>query len=85
MPKELPQLQTLITKATVAANKSELIGVFNCQGELSEEIAENLKNNKNEELRKFGSLRSATLGLPTENDFNKLTKFTQNILKENTK
>jgi|GEM_PF-1307671 len=82
MPKELPHLQTLITKACEVANNTELLGVFNCQGELSEELAVNLKKHENEEFRRFGSLRHESIGLPSENDLEELIQFTKNIIKE---
>lgn len=47
-----------------AAASAEIVGFFNCQGELAEHIMEMLKLSDDPKLKKFGEIGSASKGQP---------------------
>ncbi|MFX1538224.1 MAG: flavodoxin family protein [Promethearchaeota archaeon] len=67
-------------KSLHASNK--LLGVFNCQGELSEVVAQNMINSGNPQLQKFAEYRHATLGQPDKSRIKKAQGFTAKIIEE---
>ncbi len=60
----------------------DLIGIFNCQGELSEAIANHMMNSGNPQLQKYASTRNNTLNLPDEVRIEKSKQFAREIVKE---
>ena len=66
-------------KAVTGAN---LVGFFNCQGELSEECATMLKMADNPQLQKFGQMRHTTLGHPTSDEIEKAREFAREIMEK---
>ncbi|MFW9911775.1 MAG: flavodoxin family protein [Candidatus Thorarchaeota archaeon] len=51
---------------SLVSESSELIGFFNCQGELSESLAKRMLNSGNAQLRRFAEMRILTLRQPDE-------------------
>ena len=53
-----------LDKCKVAAAKANLKGMFNCQGELSEQIADYMLKSKDEKLIAWAKERPSTIGQP---------------------
>lgn len=83
-PPEAPYLQPQLDKCKDAVAEANLVGFFNCQGELSIGIANALKKMDNPEMQKFGEMRDVTLGHPTDEEVEKSREFAREIV-ENTK
>jgi flavodoxin len=59
-----PDLLPWLGKCKTAATKANLKGMFNCQGELSEKIANYMLNSKDEKLIAWAKKRSLGIGQP---------------------
>ncbi|OFX84015.1 MAG: hypothetical protein A2W99_03305 [Bacteroidetes bacterium GWF2_33_16] len=59
-----------------------LLGFFDCPGELSAKTAEALLKSNNPELQMFGAMREFTIGYPTKNNLLDAQKFALNKLAE---
>ncbi|NHJ03787.1 MAG: flavodoxin [Candidatus Heimdallarchaeota archaeon] len=59
----------------------ELIGVFNCQGELSQEIANHMLKSENPQLQKFAQMRQYTLNQPDSERIVKAKNFAKDVLR----
>jgi len=68
-----------ITNCRKSAEGSNLLGTFDCPGELSEKAANALLNSEDPMLRMFGSVRSLTLGFPNENNIAEAEAFAKEI------
>ena len=63
-PEDSPELQVWLDGSKEAAASAELIGMFNCQGELAPDIMEFLKSSDDPKLKSFGELGPTTKGQP---------------------
>ncbi len=63
----------------IAAN-SELVGFYECQGELSEEVANMLLKMPNPEIQEFGKLRPDTIGHPDDTDLENARNFAKEMI-----
>ena len=73
-------LDDWVAKCKDAAAGAELVGTFNCQGELSEQVAELLAGSEDPGLREFGQARQETLGQPDETRLAKARAFASEIV-----
>lgn len=65
---DLEPLKGILEKCKDPARCADMVGFFDCQGELSEAVAKSLLNNSNPEMQKFGMMRPKTMGHPDGND-----------------
>lgn len=79
-PPEAPFLGTAISKCKECVIDSELVGLFDCQGELAQKVANMLLNSNNQELQYFGKMRDTTIGHPNEEELNEARKFAKEML-----
>ncbi|MHA1730025.1 MAG: flavodoxin family protein [Promethearchaeota archaeon] len=82
MPPEMHMLGGVLDNVKKAAAESELLGLFNCQGELSEQIANVLIKSGNPQMEKFGEMRSQTVGHPDESEIANAKAFANEILRK---
>ena len=68
-------LENTLTKCKNSAAESELVGFYECQGELSEKVANLLLGMKDPQLQGFGKRRSETIGHPNEIEIENARKF----------
>ncbi len=73
-------LRGILDKCKASVSDGNLIGLFNCQGELSVNIAEFLLKNNDPAMRKFGEMRISTIGHPDSRDINSARIFARDIL-----
>jgi flavodoxin len=75
----LPQWLDACRSAAASAN---IVGLFNCRGELSEKVAEFMKNSGDENLAAWADERSETLGQPDAARLERARSFTREIMKK---
>lgn len=68
-------------KAVIDAN-AEILGIFNAQGELSEEITNMMAKSGRNDLEIFSKQRKFTIGQPDETRINAAIKFGKQIIKK---
>ncbi|NHJ46932.1 MAG: flavodoxin [Asgard group archaeon] len=73
-------LEGQLNKCKEVAKEAELLGLYNCQGELSEQITNHMKNHENPQLRKFADMRKFTVGRPNEEEINMAGEFAKKII-----
>ncbi|NHJ85563.1 MAG: flavodoxin [Asgard group archaeon] len=61
-------------------NSNKLLGIFNCQGELSEEVADFMIQSENSQLQQFARMRQYTLNQPDAERLIKAQEFAKKIL-----
>ncbi len=74
-----PELQPWLDRSKEAAGGAELLGTFNCQGELSEAIAEFMLASGDPDLITYAKNRSLTLGQPDADRLQKARDFARGI------
>jgi len=78
-PDLTPDIETWLSKCKAAATGSNLVGFFDCQGELSESSARLFLKSEFPEIRHFGSLRSMTIGHPNAVDLDNARIFARTV------
>jgi len=63
-PNQEAMLEKELNRCRAACSKSQLLGLFHCQGELSEDIARELIASGNPLLMEFAGMRPLTIGHP---------------------
>ncbi len=76
---EYSDLPLWLENCRLAAKGSDLVGMFNCQGEMAPELIELVKNSMDRQLRFFGAYGSLTKGLPHESDLQRAGDFTRQM------
>lgn len=79
-----------ISNCKTCAQNSNILGVFDCPGELSEKTAEEMLKSQDPQLRSFGMLRHFSIGFPNEKNISDaalyaksiIMKFDENFIKE---
>jgi menaquinone-dependent protoporphyrinogen IX oxidase len=74
-PQQQAMLQKELEKCLSVCSKSELIGLFHCQGELSEKMASELMASNITVLLEFGAMRPLTLGHPDPDELMQAKNF----------
>lgn len=74
----LPQWLDACQVAAVGAN---IVGIFNCRGELDEKVAELIKSSGDPKLDAWADLRPDTLGQPDAARLERARVFTRDIMK----
>ena len=78
-PEGAPQLKEWIGKCEKAAAGAEVAGIFDCQGELSQAVADMLIKSDDANMQAFGKMRSATMGQPDASCIEKAKAFAKEI------
>ena len=63
-PEDSAELPGWLASCRAAAAGAELVGVFDCQGELSEQVADFMTKSKDEKLMAWAKDRPSTIGQP---------------------
>lgn len=79
-PEGAPPVQDFIAKSKEAAVGADVVGIFDCQGELSEAMRETLLKMDNPEFRAFGELGPWTKGQPDAARIEKARAFAREIM-----
>jgi len=74
------KLKGILENCKACASHMNLAGFFDCQGELSEAVAELLVKSNNPALQRFAGLRGMTLGHPNEEELHKARAFARDIM-----
>lgn len=82
MPPQLPILNELIQKCLETIPSNNLVSYFNCQGEMSENLAETLSKHDDPKIREFAERRELSVGHPNIDDLKRLKEFTNKTIKE---
>lgn len=69
-----------LDKCKAAAASAELVGFFDCQGELPEAIADLLMKNEDPGMRSFGEHRPETIGQPDETRLQRARGFAREVM-----
>ena len=80
-PENNPPLQGWLQKFKHAAVGANIVGMFNCQGEMSEAIANYLLKHPDPQRQEWGKARHTTLGQPDATRIEKARVFAREILK----
>jgi flavodoxin len=73
-------LQEWLARCEEAGACAELVGAFDCQGELAEHIAGFLSESDDPELRAFAEARSETIGQPDATRLDKARAFAREMM-----
>jgi len=80
-PEHEPQLKEWLRNCKAAAAGANLLGVFDCQGEMSQALADFMVNSGDPTLVEWGKKRSETVGQPDAASLKKARNFAREILK----
>jgi len=80
MPPGMEMLKGILAKCKKAADQANLIGFFNCQGEMAEGIAKSLMESGNPQLAQFGKMREVTVGHPDANEIENARAFAKETI-----
>lgn len=78
-PEESPELEEWLGKCREAAAGADVVGMFNCQGELAADIMAFLQSSDDPKLKSFGELGPATKGQPDESRLEKARAFAREM------
>ena len=81
-PKEEPQLKGWLDNCKAAAAGAKVLGVFDCQGEMSQALADFMVNSGDPTLVEWGKKRSETVGQPDAASLKKARNFAREIMKK---
>jgi flavodoxin len=79
VPEGAPQLAEWLGKCEKAAAGAEIAGMFDCQGELSQAVADMLLKSDDPNMQAFGKMRSATTGQPDASRIEKAKAFAREM------
>ena len=80
-PEHEPQLKEWLRNCKAAAAGANLLSVFDCQGEMSQALADFMVNSGDPTLVEWGKKRSETVGQPDAASLKKARNFAREILK----
>jgi len=78
-PEGSPELEEWLGKCREAAAGAEVVGMFNCQGELAADIMAFLQSSDDPKLKSFGELGPTTKGQPDEFRLEKAKAFAREL------
>jgi flavodoxin len=79
-PEDEPQVQQWLAACKIAASGGNLLGVFDCRGELAQNIADMMLGSKDADLIAKAERRHETLGQPDAGRIKKARKFAKDIM-----
>lgn len=80
VPEDREELQAWLEKCREPAAAANVVGFFNCQGELAEPVAEILKQSADPKMVEYGESRPLTLGQPDETRLERARAFTRQVM-----
>ena len=80
VPEGYEELPGWLGKCKEAASGANIVGMFDCQGELAEPIAEMLKQSGDPKMVSFGEMRGDTLGQPDAARLEKARAFAKEVM-----
>ena len=80
VPEGAPPIQDYIAKSKEAAAGADVVGTFDCQGELAAAVIEMLLKSDNPEFRAFGEMGPSTKGQPDAARIEKARAFAREIM-----
>ncbi|MDI6831662.1 MAG: flavodoxin family protein [Actinomycetota bacterium] len=79
-PEDQEGIEAWLEKCREAAALSDLMGFFDCQGELSQAIADALLKSDDPRMRSFGERRGETVGQPDETRLQRARDFAREVM-----
>lgn len=80
MPPVLEMLEEVLTKCKDLVAEADLLGTFDCQGELDEAVAQKLLKSPDPNMQKFGTMRA--LNHPDDTDIENAKVFASDIMEK---
>jgi flavodoxin len=84
-PEDYPGVKECLNKCGAAAVGANLLGIFGCQGELSQAIADFMLNSGDPGLVEAAKKRSLTVGQPDAARLKRARNFAREIIKKHTR
>jgi len=81
-PEDEPELKEWLSGCKAAAAGANLLGVFNCRGEMSQALADFMVNSGDPKLVAWGKNRPLTIGQPDAPRLKKARTFAREIMKK---
>ena len=79
-PQQKAMLEKELERCRSACSKSELVGLFHCQGELSEKTAKELLASNIPMLMEFAGMRPLTIGHPNQEELEQARNFAGTVI-----
>ncbi len=79
-PQDSPDLPGYLGNCKAAAAQASLVSVFDCQGELSEQIADFMTKSKDEKLVAWAKERPSTIGQPDAASLERARRWAREVL-----
>lgn len=79
-PPGAPFLEPLLAKCKASADDSDLVGFFNCQGVLAQQVADMLLKIDDPKFQEFGKMRHVTVGHPDASEVENARIFAKEIM-----
>jgi flavodoxin len=79
-PEDAPPLADWLEKCKCPAAKANIVGMFDCQGEMSQEIADAMTKSGVPQLVEWAKGRGATLGQPDESRVERARAFAREVM-----
>jgi len=79
-PPNAPFLEPLLSKCREVVDPSDLVGFYNCQGVLAQQVADMLLSMDDPKLQQFGKMRHLTEGHPDDSEVETARKFAKEIM-----
>ncbi len=84
-PEDYEELPGWLELCKAAAAAGNVVGFFDCRGELSEPIAEMLKQSGDPKMVKFGEMRPSSMGQPDKARLERARAFARQVMAKQTK
>ena len=81
-PETMEEVQQWLATCMKAADQADILGIFNCQGELADEILDFIKASNQPKLRSFAKFAHLAKGLPNEESLIKAREFARRIVQQ---
>ena len=79
-PDDSPELPPWLEKCKEAAVGAEVVGMFNCQGELAQDVIDALLASDNLRHREYGKHGDTTIGQPDESRLERARQFARDMV-----
>ncbi len=80
MPPGMDMLKGIMRKCQAPFAEARVLGVYDCQGELAESVAQSLISSPNPQLQEFGRMRAITIGHPDAAEVASAGEFARSIV-----
>ena len=81
-PETMEDVQQWLTTCRKTADNAEVVGIFNCQGEMADEILEFIKKSNQPKLQAFVKFAHLAKGLPNEDSLIKAEEFARKTVQQ---